>query len=457
MRQYRALGRRVAAAAVVALCSCAGPGAQPSAGLPPAAALGLVRQSGASGKITHVVIIMQENRSVDNLFQGYPGADTQPYGLTSKGQKVTLAPIDLSIPWDVYHTSQSFFSACDGKGSIPGTACRMDGFDKELVTCGHGPPPCPNADPQYAYVPQSEVQPYWSMAEQYVLADKMFASNLDGSSFISHQYIIAGQASSAVDFPVTVWGCGGGKTDTIHKIGPQRQVPYGSDIVPCFNNETLGDELDAAGISWKYYTASIDGDGDLWNAYQAIKPIRYGPDWKKDVIYPATRFFKAVSQNKLPAVSWITPTCENSDHAGCNTGHGPAWVASLVNAIGKSKYWDSTAIFVMWDDYGGWYDHVAPPYADYDGLGIRVPLLVISPYAKKGYVSHTRYEHGSILKFVESLFGLPYLAASDKRANSLGDCFNFSQPPRAFVPIQSSMNANDFEREPLDPRPPDND
>jgi phospholipase C len=455
MRQYRALGRGVAAAAIVALSACAGPGTPPAGGLPPPAALGLVRQASGSGKISHVVIIMQENRSFDNLFQGYPGADTRSYGFTSTGKKVTLVPFDLSTEWDIVHDSQSFFAACNGKGSIPGTDCRMNGFDKEALTCGHGPPPCPNPTPQYAYVPESQIKPYWSMAQQYVLADKMFASNFDGSSFISHQYIIAAQSSSAVDFPVTTWGCDGGSKDTIGTLTQQRT--YGSDIVACFNNKTLGDELDTAHISWKSYTASLEADGNLWNAYQAISQIRYGPDWKKDIIYPATRFFKAVRQNKLPAVSWITPTCENSDHAGCTTGHGPAWVASLVNAVGKSPYWDSTAIFVMWDDYGGWYDHVAPPYADYDGLGVRVPLLVISAYAKKGYVSHTHYEHGSILKFVEELFGLPALAASDARANSVSDCFNFSQAPRAFVPIQSSVHESDFEREPLDPRPPDND
>ncbi len=455
MRHYRQAGRGFVVAAFT-LCACSGPGSPPPASLPPASVVAAMRASTGSGKIDHVVIIIQENRSLDNLFQGYPGADTRSYGFTSTGAKVSLAPTDLSIPWDVYHTFQSYISACNGKGSLPGTKCRMNGFDKELVTCGHGPPPCPSKTPQYGYVPENEVKPYFSMAQQYVLGDKMFASNLDGSSFISHQYIIAGQASSAVDFPETVWGCDGGSRDTIGTLTQQRT--FGPQIVACFNNQTLGDELDTAGVSWKYYTASIDGDGDLWNAYQAIRHIRYGPDWKNDVLDPAKRFFTAVRQGKLPAVSWVTPTCENSDHAGCNTGHGPSWVASLVNAVGKSKYWDSTAIFVFWDDYGGWYDHVAPAYVDYDGLGIRVPLLVISPYAKQGYVSHVHYEHGSILKFVEDLFGLPRLSASDRRANSpAADCFDFSQQPRAFVPIQSPLNATYFEREPDDSRPPDND
>ena len=164
----------------------------------------------------------------------------------------------------------------------------------------------------------------------------------------------------------------------------------------------------------------------IWNAYQAIAHIRNGHDWRADVVAPQTRFFKDVSNGELPAVTWVTPTCADSDHASCDSNHGPDWVASLVNAIGKSPYWGSTAIFVFWDDYGGWYDHVPPPLADYDGLGIRVPLIVISPYAKKGYVSHVQYEHGSMLKFVEQRFNLAALSATARRANSpAGDCFIF--------------------------------
>jgi len=412
-----------------------------------------------TNKIQHVVIVIQENRSFDNLFQGYPGADTQSYGYTSTGQKVSLIPVTLEAPWDVQHSSKSYFQACDGQGSLPGTKCKMDGFDQEEVTCGRpeGGPRCPNTTPQYAYVPQTETKPYFAMAQQYVLADKMFTSNLDGSSFISHQYAIAGQASSTVDFPLNYpWGCDGGPKDTILTFTQQRT--YGPPIQACFQNATLGDELDAKEISWRFYTSKISsGENGTWSAYQAIEHIRYGPDWKQDVITPQTRFFKDVSGGKLPAVSWITPTCANSDHAACVSNHGPQWVASLVNAVGKSKYWDSTAIFIFWDDYGGWYDHVPPPFADFDGLGIRVPLLVISPYAKQGFVSHAQYEHGSILKFVEDQFGLARLAASDARANSpQRDCFDFSQSPRAFVPIPTQMRAADFEREPLDGRPADN-
>ena len=216
-------------------------------------------------------------------------------------------------------------------------------------------------------------------------------------------------------------------------------------------------EADSAGVSWAYYATGIgSANSSIWSAYQANKYVYYGSDWKNNVISPQTNFFTDVSNGKLRDITWITPTCANSDHAACNSNTGPEWVASLVNAIGGSKYWKSTAIFVTWDDYGGWYDAAAPAYVDYDGLGLRVPLLVISPYAKKGYVSHVHYEFGSILRFAEDLFGLAPMSASDNRATSPAkDCFDFNQKPRKFQQIPSSLGVDYFLRQPPDPRPVD--
>ena len=447
--------RRAAVAATLALfllsgCSGSGTGTPPVAFHDAASVRSL-----ASGKIQHVIIIVQENRSFDNLFAGYPGADTQSYGYTNDGTKVKLQPLTMKTTWDLAHSSYSFFQACDGQGSVPGTMCKMDGFNVEAVKCGHAfEPPCPIKHPQYAFVPHSETTPYFDMAKNYVLSDRMFESDLDASSFVSHQYIIAGQSSSTVNFPNSVWGCDGGPSDTIPTLLQNRQI--GSPIQACFDNTTLGDELDAAHISWAYYTAALKTGDGIWSAYQAIRHIRYGSDWSTNVISPQTKFFDAINNETLPAVSWVTPTCANSDHAGCASNSGPDWVASLVNAVGQSKYWSTSAIFVFCDDYGGWYDHVAPKMIDYDGLGFRVPLLIISPYAKKNYVSHVQYEHGSILRFVEDQFGLGRLAASDKRAISpASDCFNFSKPPRKFVAIPSKLNQSYFLHEPLDMRIPD--
>jgi len=416
---------RVAVLAL-ALASCHGPGEV--APLPQDAQMTRVYPRASSGKIQHVVVIVQENRSFNNLFHGYPGANTVDYGYDSSGTKIQLQPISSASTWDVDHSSASFFSACNGTGSYPGTDCQMNGFNNETWSCGGASePPCPIQYPPYAYVPQSETKPYFAMAKQYVLADEMFASNFDASSFVSHQYMIAGQASSSVDFPETDWGCEGGSG-----------------------------ELDTAGLSWGYYTSTLAGKGGIWSAYQAISHIYYGVDWTKDVITPPKAFLDDVANGNLRVVSWVTPTCKNSDHAGCGGKTGPSWVASVVNAIGESQYWDTTAIFVFWDDYGGWYDPVAPVLVDYDGLGLRIPMLIISPYAKQGYISHVHYEHGSILKFIEDQFGLLRLAASDTRATSPEqDAFNFNQSPRTFTPIPAEFNATYFRHQPPDNRIPD--
>ncbi|HEX3670453.1 MAG TPA: alkaline phosphatase family protein [Candidatus Cybelea sp.] len=408
----------------------------------------------SSHKIQHVVIIVQENRSFNNLFYGYPGATTAKTGFNSSGQQITLQPVTLATSWDIEHDSSGFEAACNGTGSIPGTDCQMNGFNNEGVGCGGRGNPCPNPNPQYSYVPHSETKPYFDMAKQYVLADQMYASNFDASSFISHQYIISGQAVGAVNFPYGAWGCPGGSGDMIGEVGPQRQVPSGYEVV-CWDPTTLGDELDTAGLSWAFYAVSYSGYPWIWSSYQAIKHIYYGQDWKKDVISPPSQFLTDVSNGKLRTVSWVTPTWTNSDHAGSGSTSGPQWVASLVNAIGQSQYWDSTAIFVFWDDYGGWYDPEPPAYVDYDGLGMRIPMLIISPYAKKDRVSHVHYEHGSILKFIEDEFGLGRLAASDTRATSPTKEFDFKKPPRAFKVIPTVVGKDFFLHQPDDHHLPD--
>ncbi len=342
----------------------------------------------APSPITHVVFIVQENRTFNNLFMGYPGATTQNYGYDTKGHKITLHAQDLAQPWDIDHYSSDFFAACDAKeGKLPGTHCKMDGWNNELAGFQ-----APKYAP-YAYVPENQVDPYWKMAKQYVLADEMFASNLD-ASFIAHQYIVAAYASRTVDSPYGGWGCEGAPGDTIPTLTAERT--HGPSIRPCFGNPTIGGEADAAGVSWRFYAGSINGDGGLWSSYQADRKIYRGPDWKNDVINPPSQFLTDIAAGKLANVTWITPTYENSDHAGVNSSTGPAWVASLVDAVGTSPYWNSTAIFIMWDDWGGWFDPVKPVYEDYDGLGFRVPLLVISPYARQGYVTHVRYETASV-------------------------------------------------------------
>ncbi|HLY02913.1 MAG TPA: alkaline phosphatase family protein [Candidatus Cybelea sp.] len=433
-----------AAVAILAGCGAlsaqgdkTGGGTEPPMGVP----------NTAGKKIDHVIIIVQEGRSFNNLFLGYPG--TQSYGYAGK-KKIALKPVSLATKWNIIVNGKW----CNGTGKLPDTDCRMNGFYKEGWTCNQpGFPPCPIKYPPYAYVPRNETAPYLDMAKQYALADEMFASNYDGSSFVSHQYLIAGQADGTTGYPVGGgWGCPGGPSDRIRTLNQRRE--YDSLIQPCFNNTTLGDELDRAGISWAYYASPVEGgvkpcgSGDerrndaaigdgIWSAYQAIDHICYGPDWDKDVISPPSRFLTNVANGNLRTVTWVTPTYANSDQAGSDSRTGPSWVASLVNAVGKSKYWNSSAIFVVWDGYGGWYDPEAPPYVDADGLGVRVPLLIISPYAKNDYVSHVHYETASILRFVEDIFGLQRLSASDARAAAPVDAFDFGQRPRKFIPIKA--------------------
>jgi phospholipase C len=392
----------------------------------------MLRASVGSGSspIQHVIFVIQENRSFNNLFMGYPGAKTQNYGYDTNGDKIVLHSQVLAQGWDINHFSPAFFAACDAQKQLPGTHCKMDGWNAEGA--GFGSP----TNYAYAYVPRTQIEPYWTIAKQYVLADHMFASNLDGS-FIAHQYVVAAYASQAVDYPQSYWGCEGGSPDTLHTLTAQRT--YGPNIVACFDNPTIGSEADAAGVSWRFYAGTIDGDGGLWSSYQADSEVFNGPDWTTDVISPPSQFLTDIGAGQLANVTWITPTYNNSDHPGLNSSAGPAWVASLVNAVGTSKFWNSTAIFVMWDDWGGWFDPVKPVYKDYDGLGFRVPMLMVSPYAKAGYVTHIQYETASVLRFMEDTFGLPQLAAADARAKDPAtDAFDYNQKPRKFKKISGA-------------------
>ncbi len=440
----RSAAATAAGAALLSGCAPASV-ATPAAGGLDGARRGLA-QAGPGTVPQHVVVIVQENRSFDDLFQGYPGANTVASGKNSKGKTIALQAVPLEATYGIDHSSSNFFAACDG--SSPGRNCKMDGFDQETVYGTNIP-----SNPQYGYVPATESRLYFQIAANYVLGDDMFTSHID-ASFVSHQYIIAGQANSAVDLPTTLWGCGGTGTDTVATLKPDRS--YGPAISPCFDSRTIADELDARHLTWHYYAPAIGDLGYDWSGFQAIKHVYQGAEWKQNVSEPPTNFLKDIMHGTLANVTWVTPTCVNSDHASCDGNTGPQWVATVINAIGESRFWNSTTVFVMWDEWGGWYDHVPPPYVDYDGLGMRVPLLVVSPYAKKGYVSHVQYEHGSILRYIEDAFDLPRLAASDTRANSPAeDAFDYTQPPRPFVPFATKKTAQDFIADPADPRMPD--
>ncbi len=373
-------------------------------------------KSAIATPIQHVVFIIQENRSFNNLFLGFPGAYTQNYGYDSSGNKITLHPQRLETGWDIDHSANAFFEVEDGG--------KWDGWNSEIIT-GKGPPNAP-----YAYVPEAQISQYWAMAQQYVLADEVFQSNLDGS-FVAHQYAIAAYADTSVNYPASWWGCPGGKLALVPTLLPDRT--YGPYVDACWDIPTLGDEADAAGVSWRYYAGTPQGNGGEWSPYQAINHIYNGKDWTNDVISPPSQFLTDIEGGNLAGITWISPNCENSDHPGCNKKTGPEWVTSVVNAIGDSKFWKSTTIFLIWDDWGGWFDPGIPTYKDYDGLGFRIPMIVISPYAKTAYVSHVQYETSSVLRYIEDNFGLGRLAPSDTRANDPGDdALDYTMQPRKF-------------------------
>jgi len=414
-----------------------------------------------SQKVQHVVVVFQENRSPDNLFHGLPNADIANTGLDSHGNTITLQPIALANNYDLSHNHTAFLRMYDGG--------KMDGANK-IDSCNPATNPgCP-PNSQFQYVNPSEVAPYFQLAEQYTFGDRMFQTN-QGPSFPSHQFIISG--TSAPTATSNLFAAGNPRIDTGCTAIPGAYVdmidPQGvesSQMYPCFEHPTLTDLLDNAGISWKYYTPTANSIFTGPNAIQhmcgAVGAQCKSAEWARTIVTPPAKVLTDISSGQLAAVTWVVPTGQASDHPAVNDGSGPSWVASIVNAIGNSPYWVNTAIIITWDDWGGWYDHVPPPQVISNGVswgsgyvyGFRVPLIVVSPYAKAAYVSHANHDFGSILKFIEKNFGLPSLGYADAHADDLSDCFDFTQTPIQFHAIQAPLDAAHFlndKRAPLDP------
>ena len=410
--------------------------------------------AGQGAKIHHVVIIFQENRTVDNLFNGFPGADTVRSGLNSHGQSVALRPIRLTAHYDVSHEHSAFVvERANGK---------LDGFNEVDSNCQIGETCPPKFLRAYGYVPNNEVRPYFTMAQRYTFADRMFQTNA-GPSFPAHQYILSGTSTTSDGAPLRAagnpfspfggftGGCdspGGSWVWLIDPMGNENQAAY-----PCFDRLALSDLLQRKSHTWRYYQAHL-GAG-LWEGPDAIAHIRNSKSFAAHVVAPPKQVLDDIDAGHLADVVWVTPTAAASDHAGTTDGTGPSWVASVVNAIGSSKYWSDTAIFVTWDDWGGWYDHVSPPQYNSYELGFRVPLIVISPYARRHYISHRRHEFGSILKFTEETFNLGSMNTTDVRSDDLSDCFDFSQQPSHFQKIPAPLHRSYFERQPISYTNPD--
>jgi phospholipase C len=438
----------IAAALVVTLSACNGASYAPP-GVTTPSFEGRHGARAGSSPIQHVVLIIQENRTFNDFFATFKGADGTTTGKAepnsqcgmTKEETITLKASDLITklngkPTDLVHSYKGYDTARDGGA--------MDGFDS--VISGAGAPECLYP---YQYTKPSQITPYWDMAEQYTLAEHMFTTQ-GSSSFTAHQDLIAGDAvikpnESIVDLPTDSlqWGCDSSKgtvTSLITKndVYEARQGPF-----PCFTYPTIRNLLDAKKVSWRYYVPQMCCHiyGKLLSAFDAIKAVRYGSEWKDGHISsPQTNIFTDLSNNQLQAVSWVIPDENASDHPGTSSDTGPSWVASVVNAIGQSSYWNSTAIVIVWDDWGGLYDSMNPAQLGYGGLGFRVPAIIVSPYAKPGYISSTQYEFGSILKYIENNWNLGSLQRTDSRATSIADCFDYSQAPIPFKTIPSTYS-----------------
>ncbi len=455
------LGIVIAAFAVVA---CSGSGTEPpgSAFAPMNARNMITQQSGTHhsrrgvyvNPITKVFVIVQENRSVDNLFNGFPNANTQTWGMFGT-TKVTLRKDHMAVPYDFYHGLNGFNTdtGCPHQPSQIPWFCPMDDFTYSAGggsgggTCGGGSSGSPGYCNAYAYVGTEYTKPYWAMAEQYVFGDNMFQSQLDGS-YTSHQYLVAANSDSRVNFPNPFnESCTGTSTPVVDWINSDRDQGSGTKSACLKYPTVIGNELGAKYLDWRYYSARPTKSGlAYWDPFFYIvggATYGYGHD-----VHDPCRFLKDIastSESYTPSVTWITPSYTDSDHAGSNYTqdyYGPDWVASVVNAIGQSKYWKKSVIFITWDDWGGWYDHVQPPYEDNDGLGVRVPFIIISPYitssnGSSNIVTHVLYEQASILKYIEDLFGLSPMARADTRAKdpALDSFWNLSATPRPFATI----------------------
>ncbi|GAC1406961.1 MAG: alkaline phosphatase family protein [Candidatus Velthaea sp.] len=413
--------------------------------------------------IKHVVIIVMENRSFDNMFRGFPGADTVLAGRGHTGAVIPLAPAPYEGNCDPDHSHEAWVKDYNGG--------RMNGFDTTPATCVGPSIGSSAAHYPYGYLPYAEVKPYWDLASQFGVADRMFASQ-SGPSYPGHMYIVAGTSGNQTDDPSDplVWGCDAKRGTTVPYLGPNGQIA-GTQFPCLYQQATMGNLLDQHHIPWAYYSNNLSytATGQEYDIstqpYDAFARIRFGPDWQNDIISKqgVAREFADIENGTLPPVAWFNPPVIASDHPQVTTNFGPDYVASVANALATSPagYWRDTALFVTWDDPGGWYDHVAPPQLDRNGLGFRVPLIVASRFAKRHYVSHVRHEYASLLKFIEFNWNLPGLGTTDARADALLDLFDFSAAnanrPASLIPgVHAGIDARYFMTSvPLDTKPLD--
>jgi phospholipase C len=405
--------------------------------------------------IEHVIFLVKENRTFDHYFGQYPGADGATEGGTltctdagcHAGPTVPLKPAPYIQPHDITHGFAS------GLYSINGG--KMNGFN----IIGEG-----RDLSGYVQHSRQTLPNYWKLADRFVLADRFFTS-MYGPTFPEHLYTVAAQSYGVVDNKTNADTTGNYCDDdqeytkrfpiesltdedirTIMKLEEEitsdvpnqlfRIANYWEDTRTCFDIKVLPDQLEKAGISWKYYA-----NADVWmNGLQSIRHVRFGPMWKR--VQPPDQILIDIQNGRLPEVSWLVPPEGINEHpgAGTNVCEGENWTVEYLNAIMHSDSWPSTAVVIVWDDFGGFYDHVAPPHYDIMGLGPRTPALIVSPWTRQGgnpdggAIDSTTYEFSSVLRFIEELHGLRPMTDRDARADPLSGAFDFTGEPRLDVP-----------------------
>jgi phospholipase C len=418
-------------------------------------------------KIQHIVVIMQENRSFDQYFGTYPGADGFP---AANGAFTTCVPDPIAQACVYPYHDPNDRTGGGPHGSTDATADvdggKMDGFIASAEKGKKGclatvDPACTNADKTdvMGYKDAREIPNYWAYAENFVLQDRMFQSNASWS-FPEHLYLVSEWSAkcSRVADPmscVTNIDAPGTALRGAGKISGDDQAARN------FAWTSLTYLLYKHQVSWRYYVAEglqpdceddaatcapaqqKVGTPDIWNPLPGFTDVR--ADGQLGNVVTLDHFYSDVKAGNLPAVSWVVPNGAVSEHPPGLVSAGQAYVTTLVNTIMNSPDWSSTAIFLNWDDWGGFYDHVQPPVVDGAGYGLRVPGIVISPFARRGYIDHQTLSQDAYVKFIEDDFlgGARLDPKTDGRPDSrpdvrendpgLGDLaldFDFSQTPR---------------------------
>ena len=374
--------------------------------------------------IKHVIFIIKENRTTDHLFGRFPGVNGVTKGLDGDDVRPLTRPPDR-LEVDIPH--------CYRCGIESWNQGRMDNFARN------------EQGDRYAYTQmqgREDLPNYWRWAEEFAISDNFFAS-AQGPSFPNHMYTIAAQSGGTHFNPnqdpervnlfikdtglAKSWGCDTLEETYVEVLDSEGQTER---VPPCFDFETEADLLDGKDIPWSYYAAWNDQRGYVWSAFSAIRRVRMHPEIWQRHIFPVESFVRDVGDGRLAPVTWITPRYEVSEHPEWSFCHGENWTTQIVNAVMGSEFWKDTAIFITWDDYGGFYDHVPPPQVDRFGFGFRVPLLTISPYAKRGFVDSQLGEFSSVLRFIEDNWGLSQLTHRDRDAFNLSYVFDFDEEPR---------------------------